>query len=361
MTILFFTLFLVVNCSQKANLNKDAKPIQILVELTKYNLFSEIKQNILIPNERGIPYDLNTALFSDYAIKERVIFLPDSTQIQYDSEKEFEFPVGTIITKTFYLPEGFKRLDGKLTTKLETRVLIHQPNGWFAVSYVWNVNGTEAYISYSGENIPIKIEKESKEKKDFIYVVPSRNQCAQCHQTYREAVQKIVPIGPKARHLNRDYEYTTIKGKQNLNQLQYMKEKGALVGLPFWNIPKLPKLEDQKETVESRARAYLDINCGHCHNEEGAAGINSKLVLTYNEKDLGKLGVCKTPGSAGKGGGGLKFDIVPGKPEESILLYRTATTDTGAMMPQLGRALTHKEGVEILKQWIASMEKISCE
>ncbi|MCX8000507.1 MAG: hypothetical protein N3A69_16410, partial [Leptospiraceae bacterium] len=136
MTILLFTIILILNCSQKTNLNKDGKPIQILTELTKYNLFSEIKQNSLIPKETGIPYDLNTTLFSDYAVKERVIFLPAGTQIQYDSEKEFEFPIGTIITKTFYLPEGFKRLDERSTNKLETRVLIHQPNGWFAVSYI---------------------------------------------------------------------------------------------------------------------------------------------------------------------------------------------------------------------------------
>lgn len=361
MTFLLFTLLLFLNCSQKANLNQDGKAVQVLAELTRYNLFSEVSLNTLTPSEKGIPYDLNTALFSDYAQKERVIFLPEGTQIQYEEEKAFEFPVGTIISKTFYLPEGFQRKDGKKTKKLETRILIHQPKEWFAVSYVWNSEGTEAYISYSGENIPIQIEKEGFDKKEFIYSVPSRNQCAQCHQSYEEKAQKIVPIGPKARHLNREYEYQTPQGKVTKNQLEYMKEKGVLVGLPLWNIPKLPKLEDETASVESRARAYLDINCAHCHNEKGAAGMNSKLVLTHNEKDLSNLGVCQTPGSAGKGGGGLRFDIVPGEPDKSILLYRAATTESGAMMPQIGRAITHKEGVEILRKWIASLEKRNCE
>ncbi len=361
MTFLLFTLFIVLNCSQKANLNKDAKAIQVLQELTKYNLFSEVTLNSLTPTEKGIPYDLNTALFSDYAKKERVIFLPEGTQIQYEEEREFDFPIGTIITKTFYLPDDFERKDGKKTTKLETRILIRQPTEWFAVSYVWNSNGTQAHISYAGENIPIQVQRRDLDIKEFTYVVPSRNQCAQCHQSYEEKAQKIVPIGPKARHLNREYEYQTHEGKIIQNQLEYMKQKGVLVGLPFWNVPKLPKLEDQTASVESRARAYLDINCGHCHNEKGAAGMNSKLVLTHNEKDLGNLGVCKTPGSAGKGGGGLRFDIVPGEPNKSILFYRTATMDSGAMMPQIGRAIPHKEGIEILRKWIASMEKKNCE
>lgn len=361
MKFIWLILLLSFHCSQKANLNKDGRALKVLNELTKYNLFLNVEQNKLIPKKTGIPYDLNTALFSDYTLKERVIFLPEETQIQYEEEREFEFPIGTIILKTFYLPESFHRLDGKSTRKLETRVLIHQPNGWFAVSYVWNSNGSEAYLSYAGENIPVKIEDENVDKKEFIYVVPSRNQCAQCHQTYRDGVQKILPIGPKARHLNREYEYETLEGKIKKNQLEYMKEKGVLVGLPVWNIPRLPKLEDDTESIERRARAYLDINCAHCHNKEGAAGMNSKLILTHNEKDPKNLGICQTPGSAGKGGGNLKFDIVPGKPEESILFYRTATLDSGAMMPQLGRALTHKEGVEILRKWISSMEKQECE
>ena len=55
----------------------------------------------LTPNEGVTPYDLNSALFSDYAHKLRTIVLPPGTSIRYGDDA-FEFPVGTVITKTFY-------------------------------------------------------------------------------------------------------------------------------------------------------------------------------------------------------------------------------------------------------------------
>jgi hypothetical protein len=68
------------------------------------------------------------------------------------------------------------------------------------------------------------------------------------------------------------------------------------------------------------------------------------------------LGVNKPPVAAGRGSGGLLFSIVPGKPEASILYYRMESTDPGAMMPELGRKLMHKEGLELIRDWIIAME-----
>jgi hypothetical protein len=63
----------------------------------------------------------------------------------------------------------------------------------------------------------------------------------------------------------------------------------------------------------------------------------------------------KTPVAAGRGSGNLSYDIVPGKPEESILAYRMHSSDPGIMMPELGRRLSHKEGVDLIKNWIKSL------
>jgi hypothetical protein len=53
--------------------------------------------------------------------------------------------------------------------------------------------------------------------------------------------------------------------------------------------------------------------------------------------------------------GGLSFDLVPGRPQESILVYRLQSTAPKISMPQLGRAVVHKEGVKLLEEWIASL------
>ncbi|HEX3397380.1 MAG TPA: hypothetical protein VHS76_11830, partial [Steroidobacteraceae bacterium] len=56
-------------------------------------------------NDGVVPYDLNTPLFSDYAHKLRTIWMPHGTSAKYSADGNFDFPVGTIITKTFYYPK----------------------------------------------------------------------------------------------------------------------------------------------------------------------------------------------------------------------------------------------------------------
>ena len=63
----------------------------------------------------------------------------------------------------------------------------------------------------------------------------------------------------------------------------------------------------------------------------------------------------KPPVAAGRGSGGLSYDIVPGKPEESILVFRTGSIDPGIMMPELGKRLIHEEGLALLREWVAAM------
>jgi hypothetical protein len=108
--------------------------------------------------------------------------------------------------------------------------------------------------------------------------------------------------------------------------------------------------------VAARARAYLEINCAHCHNPAGAAA-NSGLFLDRRQSDPVALGIGKRPVAAGRGSGGRDFAIAPGDPDASILVYRMESTDPGIAMPELGRATVHVEGVKLLREWIATMPK----
>lgn len=349
-------IMLGTNCNETARPNQNPQELAILTQLSEYDLFDTDENGKLIPKQFGTSYTLNTSLFSDYTHKDRVIFLPKDSQIQYESDKVFTMPIGTIISKTFSMPSDLTKPNEDLL-KLETRLLIYQPKGWFAVSYTWNQEGTDAEIAYAGKNIPIQFKDTDGKKVNFTYSVPSRNQCTSCHQSYEGRSQSIVPIGPKAKHLNKEI---SMKDGIRKNQLSIWKEKGILAGLPMFAVPKLVDAFDNHHSVEDRARAYLDINCSHCHQGTGAAGMNSKLILNAEESNLSELGLCKTPGSAGKGGGGLRYDIVPGNADASILYYRMATQDSGAMMPQIGRALVHKEGLELIRNWINEMPAKEC-
>src|ERR1700760_3038301 len=60
----------------------------------------------LAPNAGVLPYDLVTPLFSDYAHKLRTVWMPAGQWARYEADKAFEFPVGTILSKTFYYPRA---------------------------------------------------------------------------------------------------------------------------------------------------------------------------------------------------------------------------------------------------------------
>lgn len=159
-----------------------------------------------------------------------------------------------------------------------------------------------------------------------------------------------MPIGPSARQLN-----GVLPGHQKI-QLAQWKEASILENLPpLQEIPRLAAYENVQESIDQRARAWLEINCAHCHRADGSAK-SSGLHLLANVAPSTVLGIGKAPVAAGKGSGGRLYGIVPGKPEESILQYRIESTHPGIMMPEVGRKLVHREGVELVRRWIAEMK-----
>jgi hypothetical protein len=131
---------------------------------------------------------------------------------------------------------------------------------------------------------------------------------------------------------------------------------GLLSGLPdLVRVKQTPNWKDDKHfTVDQRARAYLDVNCAHCHTQGGDA-YNTGLFLEYSQTDPYHLGIMKAPVSAGGGAGGLNYDIIPGDVAKSILAYRMNSVEPGTAMPELARTVVHKEGVKLIRDWISQM------
>lgn len=305
-------------------------------KLSYWNIF-ETPLAELEPSENVFPYEINATLFTDYAHKSRFIKLPKDSVMDYQVMATLDFPEETILVKNFYYPTDFRNPEGERKI-LETRLLINTKNGWEAVPYIWNEEQTDASLEIAGGSLQVAWTDSEGKMVNINYSVPNQVQCKSCH----ERNGKFSPIGPSARQLNRN------------DQLENWKDKGWLSGLPEKNLPKLADYNDENENLNDRARAWLEINCAHCHNEEGPAK-NTGLYLLASEKDSYKLGIRKPPIAAGKGSGGYKYDIVPGDPETSILYYRIKSLDPGVMMPELGRKLEHKEGNEIIRKWILSL------
>ena len=121
---------------------------QIKDKLSDYNIYLGDPHN-LITNKEFIPYELITPLFSDYAYKHRSIYIPENKKIQYHAKEAFQFPVGTIIAKTFYYPKDFNDLNQGISLK-ETRIMINKENGWIGLPYIWNDNETDAFLDVAG-------------------------------------------------------------------------------------------------------------------------------------------------------------------------------------------------------------------
>lgn len=315
-------------------------------KLSQYGLFAgdPVAQ---IPAEGVIPYDLNSALFSDYAEKFRFVKLPPGTHATYRDADAFEFPVGTVIAKTFAYPRD-ARDPSKGRRLIETRILKRESDGWIGLPYVWNSAQTEATLDVAGDTLDVSWIHTDGRARTNNYIIPNVNQCKGCHKRGEE----VTPIGPKARHLNRDFAY---RGGEE-NQLAHWSRLGALAGAPLPDrAPRLAAWDDPKSgTLDDRARAWLEINCAHCHNPEGPAR-SSGLDLMAAQRYPAAFGVNKPPVAAGIGSGGRLYDVVPGRPDESILAYRIASTHPGVMMPELGKRLVHEEGVALVREWIAAM------
>jgi uncharacterized repeat protein (TIGR03806 family) len=304
--------------------------------LSDYGFFKgTLKEQI--PSDGVVLYTLNSPLFSDYASKLRFVKLPVGQSVSYNPDSVLQFPVGTAIVKTFYYPID-ERNPKKGRRLMETRVLLHEAKGWVALPYIWNKEQTDAVLEVAGGSDQVSWIDGAGKKQSFEYQVPNMNQCKGCHERSGE----MTPIGPSVRQLNDGH------------QLQNWSTTGLLKGLPKDHIPALVNYSDASASLDDRVKAYLDINCAHCHNPTGPAR-SSGLYLTWDSKDRTAYGFFKAPVAAGRGSGNLSFDIVPGKPEQSILHYRMASRDPGVMMPELGRQLTHHEGVELVRSWIASL------
>lgn len=315
--------------------------------LSAYNFFADPQQQV--PNGGVVPYTLNTPLYTDYANKHRFVWMPDGTQASYHPTEAFEFPVGAVLIKTFgYLhdirdPQQGERL-------IETRLLVHKPEGWVGFAYKWNDEGTDAKLAVAGGRVDVSwthYDGNTREVKG--YIIPNMNECKQCHE--KGGLMK--PIGPQARHLNRDFDYED----GAWNQLLKWQETGYLEGAPAPELaPRMPDASDPDTgSLNARARAYLDINCAHCHNPEGPAHM-SGLDLSFSQEDAGKYGVFKAPIAAGRGSGGHRFGIEPKHPEKSILQHRMESVEGGVMMPPLPKRMVHDEGVALIREWITAMD-----
>ncbi len=321
-----------------------------LKSLEEYGLLKGNLQE-LNANTDVLEYEPIAPLFTDYAHKLRYVWMPKNSAATFDPKTPnapFNFPDKTILMKNFYYPEDFSKPDAEKRI-VETRLLIKTAGTWKSYPYVWNDDQSEASYKITGGTKNIHYTDANGQAKDLKYNLLNKNQCKSCHN-YNGAFQ---PIGPKIKQLN--YVLSYKEGKAQ-NQLEKWSQMGYLKGyVANKAYPQLVAITDPKATLETKARSYLDTNCGHCHNPAGPAS-TSGLHLNIEENDPFHYGVFKSPVAAGMGAGQLKYAIYPGHGDQSIIHYRMNSLHPGVMMPEIGRVSIHTEGVKLIKKWIDEMQ-----
>jgi uncharacterized repeat protein (TIGR03806 family) len=321
--------------------------------LSEWHLFADGAAQL--PADRVVAYDVISPLFSDYTTKYRFMWIPEGTTIGYEAEDQWRFPVGTILVKTFAYLEDAR--DPSLGRRLlETRLLVRDPDGFTSHTYVWNDEQREAFRTIAGATIPATWIDEAGATKQNDYGVPNTNECQDCHG------EKPVTdtLGGRTMQLDRDFDY----GSGPVNQIDHLAALGWFDVAP-------PAAADRQRLVDpfgssplsDRVRSYLDSNCGHCHTEGGWASESALLLswaFTDPSADPANWGTCKVPTSAGGATCGLTYDVVPGAPDESIMVCRVGSEENEVRMPPLATKLVHDEGLELVRAWIESLPGGAC-
>lgn len=295
---------------------------EFLPTLSELNIFiGDLADLNLSP--KVFEYKLHTQLFTDYAHKLRTIALPEGEALRYQDDGFPIFPTGTVITKTFYyeLDETDPNSDRQI---IETRVLMKRATEWEIDNYVWNEEMTEAYLNSDQHDVKVDFRNKNGELVGVDYVVPGGFDCTKCHSNSGN----VTPIGPKLRTMNFEVN--------GVNQLQKFIDAGNLINAPQpTSIGAIPNWEDDVNyTLEERARAYLDVNCAHCHEPGGFCDNQSTLDLSF-ETAFEDTNIFSRRFSIGT---------------------RMSFYSPGSSMPFIGTTMVHAEGYELIQEYLDSLD-----
>ncbi len=322
-------------------------PGNIPKTISASGLFTNVAQQT--PSPGLISYTVNSQLWSDGAIKTRLIALPDTTKIVFSQDGFWEFPQNAVLVKNFYLElEAGNTSSRKI---VETRFLVKRTTGeqWDGFSYMWNDASTDADLLETSATKTFIIKDTSVPGGQFeqTYYFPSRTDCIACHTPAAGFV-----LGVRTAQINKQHLYGTVTDNQ-LRSYNHIRLFTTDIGENYTNFPKLPDPLDTQASLEDRSRSYLEANCSQCHRPGGTG--RGEMDLRFITPLAAANLVNVAPAIDDLGIVGAKR-IKPGAPDSSIVYLRMLNL-AQFRMPPLASSLVDKEGSEVIRQWIASMPR----
>lgn len=318
-------------------------------KLSETGLFYSTAKNQIA--EGVLPYDINMEMWSDGTGAERFIGLPGNSIISKflkgdfskgETQGAWRFPTNAVFARTVYV----EMEKGNPTTRrrLETQILHNTGDDWRAYSYHWTKDQKDAVL-YDGdgkeETFQIKDPATGK-TSPWTWRYSTRSECMVCHLTRTGTIHSFAPF-----QIDREVK----QAGAARNQMDILKGLG-LFEYPTPAYTRMASLKDEAASVNDRARAYLHVNCSHCHRfgGSGASTIDFRWEMT-NDKILA-IDVTPTQGTFGLDNPHV---ITPGRPQDSVLMYRFAKLGRGHM-PYLGAQEIDPTAFKLLDRWISEMK-----
>jgi uncharacterized repeat protein (TIGR03806 family) len=316
-----------------------ARPISpVPARLSETGIFASTVR--MTPAAGVVPYEINAGLWSNGARVQRWLALSSrSPVVVLASSAQWSLPDGTALVRTLELPTPTGR------RRVETQVMYRDQAEWRFYTYAWNAEQTDAMLV--GEEGDLRQLRDSGLET---WRFAARAECALCHRA--QAGSTLAFSTPQ---LNRNVGYPGFESGST-DQIRALRAMG-LVHANERTLASLPRKADPADpelSVESRARAYLDVNCAHCHQAGGLAG-RATLRLS-DSTPLPEAGLVDVPAAVPLLGPPARL-VKPGEPEASELLHRMRTK-AGGRMPLIGSDVMDEQGVDLIRRWISQLRPL---
>ena len=305
------------------------------VKLSQTGLFTSTKK--LDPAPGVYPYQLKSHAWQGGAQAEFCVALPDETTVKTAKmQRSWRNPKGAVYVKT--LSKDVLVSGAVQHQRIETQLLHFDGVNWQPYSYLWNSDQTDAdLVHIDGGSVELNVpgQGDGEPAKTETWRLANRAECRTCHTP-----QTGGAVGFTFENL----------GEQQTSNLVARK---ILDRIPpkNWKVRYMVDPRDETESLRDRARSYLMANCAHCHRRGGGGTVPLDLVYSNPNVAINAIGVEPTQGKFGMNHAKV---IAPGRPFESVLYYRMATSGAGHM-PKLWDRENDERGLATVHDWIASL------
>jgi hypothetical protein len=341
-----------------------------------------------------VPYEVNSPLWSDGALKTRGMRLPTGAKIHVKDcatnpteckvldpntlqccapvadDGKWVFPAGTVMVKNFMFPDasrpsGYKLVETRLLVRMDHVVLLQGvKTEWVGYGYQWDDAQTDATIVGSlvdGSDIGVSAMFNVKPSagaatQSITWDYPSRNDCITCHMPITPATTPTsgYTLGLETIQMNRTATGDTMNQIDKLAALSLFE---TVPGKPYKAALVAPYPPPPAATLDERARSYLHANCAFCHRPDGKwSGFDVRFDVP-----LKSTAICNgVPGKGDLGVAGATL-LTPKNPMSSLMWLRmhapagNAMTGGTGRMPAIGSSVVDTQGTDLISQWISSI------